>query len=101
MTEMASGASVLDFDATQWDVSKVRDMGRMFQDAVSFVGGDGISTWSVDSVTNVDEMFHKMAELVLVHLEEDAERKGKEAKKRGKRLPLGRESGGGKKNGCC
>eukprot|EP00938_MAST-03A_sp_MAST-3A-sp1_P005100 g5100.t1 len=51
--------------------------------------------------TNVDEMFHKMAELVLVHLEEDAERKGKEAKKRGKRLPLGRESGGGKKNGCC
>ena len=40
--------------------------------------------------TNVDEMFYKMAELVLVHLEEDAERKGKEAKKRGKRLPLGR-----------
>ena len=47
----------------------------------------------------MDEMFYKMAELVLVHLEEDAERKGKEAKKRGKRLPLGAD--GGKKNGCC
>ena len=50
--------------------------------------------------TNVDEMFYKMAELVLVHLEEDAEKKGSDAKKRGKRLPLGRGNDG-KKNGCC
>ena len=52
--------------------------------------------------TNVDEMFHKMAELVLVHLEEDAERKGSEAKKRGgkNKFALGGKSGTSNK-GCC
>ena len=64
MTEMASGASLLDFDATLWDVSKVRDMSDMFKDAVSFVGGDGISTWNVMSVTNVDEMFQGATSLI-------------------------------------
>ena len=61
---MASGASLLDFDATLWDVSKVRDMSDMFKDAVSFVGGDGISTWNVMSVTNVDEMFQGATSLI-------------------------------------
>ena len=42
-------------DISQWDVSRVKDMHHMFQNATSF--NQNIGGWSVDSVTNMSYMF--------------------------------------------
>ena len=64
MGEMANGASQLDFDVSLWNLSQVRNMNLMFCDAISFVGGIGLSNWNVNSVTNVKEMFRGATNLI-------------------------------------
>ena len=56
MASMFHGATSFNGDISNWDVSRVRDMGNMFHDATSFK--QDISTWKVSSVMSMRYMFY-------------------------------------------
>merc|ERR1719174_3478503 len=55
MFGMFWAASSVNRDISQWDVSKVTNMGQMFNSASAF--NSDISQWDVSSVTNMRDMF--------------------------------------------
>ncbi len=48
-------AALLNQDVTNWDVSDVTDMSRMFYNAISF--NQNMNNWNVSNVTNMNDMF--------------------------------------------
>ena len=55
LSEMFSGAMILDTDFNSWDVSTIINMSAMFNYAMTFNGD--ISGWDVSSVTDMSDMF--------------------------------------------
>lgn len=55
MTAMFNGASMMNHNLSNWDVSQVTTMSYMFANATQFNGA--ISTWNVSNVTNMENMF--------------------------------------------
>jgi surface protein len=55
MGYMFNNAAAFNQDISRWDVSKVTDMSGMFLEALAF--NQNISTWDVSNVTNMDHMF--------------------------------------------
>merc|ERR1712161_58009 len=54
------GATKFNGDVSDWDVSNVIDMRKMFKGASRF--NDDVSSWDVSSVTNMDGMFNRASE---------------------------------------
>ena len=57
MAEAFRNVSNFDFDLSGWDVSKVRNMHAMFQEAEMF-RGNGLEDWDVSDVTDMSYMFY-------------------------------------------
>jgi len=55
LSEMFSGAKVLNSDFSSWDVSNIRNMSAMFNYAMNF--NTDISGWDVSNVTDMSDMF--------------------------------------------